>query len=136
MQAQPPPESQAQIDLAELAPPFDPHPTQIDLVPLRGRARVKRLAQLALLRAGGPALQQIRHLFPAMAHRVVQAGRLAQRGHDLLARSFGGADGSNQRPILVSFTRDRSAITAQEHVGRIRQRPALRQRAVLHYKAF
>src|SRR5512141_3140053 len=42
---------------------------------------------------------------------------LAQGGDDFLARTFGGAHGSDQCPILVALTFDHPTAAAQQHAG-------------------
>ncbi len=79
MQAQPPPERERQIDLPEVAHPLHAHATQIDLRPLRPRARPRQLlTQLALPRRGIAAFEQIGHLFPAVTRATVQSGLFAK----------------------------------------------------------
>jgi len=73
------------------------------------------LAQLSLNWCRLASLQQIGHFFPTMARAAFQPRFFAQRGHDLLAWSSGGANGFDERPILVRFTLDRPTITANEH---------------------
>ena len=116
MQPQPTPEREREIDSPELAHPLHAHATQIDMRPLRPRARPRQLlTEPALPRRGIAAFEQIGHLFPAVARATVESGLFAKMGDHFLARSPGGAHRFAQRPIFVSLPIDGAAVAAKEH---------------------
>ena len=139
MQPEPPPERQAEVDGAEIAPALHAHPMHVDQLPPRRRRGGLRgrdpLAQNHLARPGCAALQQRLEFRPLGGGRLGALAELAQRGDDLLPRPLRRAHRLAERPVLVTLSIDFFAVTAQEHA---QSRASLRrcaQGGLLHYNA-
>src|SRR4029077_15037933 len=123
MQAQPAPEREREIDLPELAHPLHAHAPQIDMRPLRPRARTQQLfTEPALPRRGIAPFEQIGHLFPAVAPATVESGLLAKMGDHFLARSPGGAHRFASLACLFPASTMRGSTAASTGSTRTRRR--------------
>jgi hypothetical protein len=82
------PQEKTQIDIAEMAEPFDAHPVDIDCSPRRRNFVVFEKARLRYRLT----IKDTSYLFPPYTFLFVEAGKLPYGGYGSLTRASGSPD--------------------------------------------
>lgn len=117
IQAQPLPQRQRQIDIAEPAQPLDTNAREIDRGPLWriGRRRREKIALMAGRRA--PSRKLLGNLLPPHALLLIERGSLTHRGDRALTRPATGADRLDNRPRLITLAVLATSLAAKKSHG-------------------